>query len=159
MTMPMSHIACEGAPSARAQRGTLLVAGLAVWLCLADLGFIDARAIAQEFVGEHRWRTAKGPTVLMLEEEKAAKPGSEFKECANGCPVMIVIPAGKFTMGSPKDELDRQASEGPQHEVRLARAIRRLQVRGGIRRMGCLRCHGWVPASRRPLGTWADAGD
>jgi formylglycine-generating enzyme required for sulfatase activity len=38
-------------------------------------------------------------------------------ECASGCPVMIVIPAGKFTMGSPESELDRRASEGPQHKV------------------------------------------
>src|SRR5688572_28901432 len=68
--MPVSNIACEGAPSARAQRGTLLVGGLAVWLCLADLGFIDARAIAQEFVGMYRWRTAKGPTVRTSEKEK-----------------------------------------------------------------------------------------
>src|SRR5688500_13478652 len=90
MTMPMSHISCQGAPSARAQRGSVAAASSAVLLCLADLGFFDARAIAQEFVGQHRWRTAIGPTVLTLEEEKAAKPGSEFEECANGCPVMIV---------------------------------------------------------------------
>ena len=108
MTMPMSHIACKGAPSGRAQRGTPLVAGLTVLLCLADLGFIDARAIAQEFVEMYRWRTAMGPTVMTLEEEKAAKPGSEFKECSSGCPVMIVIPSGKFSMGSPENELDWQ---------------------------------------------------
>src|SRR5262245_31691654 len=35
---------------------------------------------------------------------QAATPGSDFKECANGCPVMIVIPAGKFIMGSPENE-------------------------------------------------------
>jgi formylglycine-generating enzyme required for sulfatase activity len=31
-------------------------------------------------------------------------PGSEFEECARLCPVMIVIPAGSFVMGSPKHE-------------------------------------------------------
>ena len=130
MTMPTSRIACEGAPSARAQRGTLLVAGLTALLCLADLGFIDARAVAQEFMGMYRWRTAMGPAVPTLEEEKAAKAGSEFKECASGCPVMIVIPAGKFTMGSPEHEPDRQTSEGPQHEVTLARpfAVSKFEV-------------------------------
>jgi formylglycine-generating enzyme required for sulfatase activity len=30
---------------------------------------------------------------------------------------MLLIPAGTFTMGSPKDEPDRQPREGPQHEV------------------------------------------
>ncbi|MBD2115091.1 MULTISPECIES: formylglycine-generating enzyme family protein [Cyanophyceae] len=33
---------------------------------------------------------------------------------------MMQIPAGTFLMGSPKDELERQTSEGPQHEVTLS---------------------------------------
>ncbi|MDG4595667.1 MAG: SUMF1/EgtB/PvdO family nonheme iron enzyme [Candidatus Contendobacter sp.] len=32
-------------------------------------------------------------------------------------PEMVVIPAGKFLMGSPEDESERQISEGPQHPV------------------------------------------
>jgi len=36
---------------------------------------------------------------------------------------MIIIPAGKFIMGSPENELDRRASEGPQHEVTIAKAF------------------------------------
>ena len=32
---------------------------------------------------------------------------------------MMQIPAGTFMMGSPEGELDRSASEGPQHEVRI----------------------------------------
>jgi hypothetical protein len=44
MTMPISRIACEVAPTARGQRGTLLVTRLTVLFCLADLGFIDAGA-------------------------------------------------------------------------------------------------------------------
>src|ERR1700738_5193981 len=86
-------------------RGRVLVAGLIVLLCLADLGVIDPGAIAQEVVGQYRWRMAMDPTVLTVEQEKAkaAKPGSDFNECANGCPAMIVIPAGKFIMGSSED--------------------------------------------------------
>ena len=77
-------------------RGRVLVAGLIVLLCLAGLGFIDPGAIAQDVVGQYRWRMAMNPSVLTVEQEKAkaAKPGSDFKECANGCPAMIVIPAG-----------------------------------------------------------------
>jgi len=75
---------------------------------------------------------AMDPTVLTIEQEKtqAAKPGSDFKECANGCPVMIVIPAGKFIMGPPENEPDRNASEGPQHEVTVAKpfAVSKLEV-------------------------------
>jgi formylglycine-generating enzyme required for sulfatase activity len=64
------------------------------------------------------------PIVLTVEEEKAkaAKPGSDFKECT-GCPVMIVLPGGRFWMGSPDDEPDREPSEGPQHEVVIANSI------------------------------------
>ena len=36
---------------------------------------------------------------------------------------MIVVPAGKFTMGSPETEKDRLEDEGPQHEVTIARPL------------------------------------
>jgi formylglycine-generating enzyme required for sulfatase activity len=48
-----------------------------------------------------------------------AKPGTEFSDCANNCPRMIVVPAGKFMMGSPESEDGRYAGESPQHEVRI----------------------------------------
>jgi formylglycine-generating enzyme required for sulfatase activity len=113
-------------------RGRVLVAGLIILLCLAGLGFIDPGAIAQEVVGQYRWRVTMDPTVLTVEQEKAkaAKPGSDFMECANGCPVMIVIPAGKFIMGSPENEPDREASEGPRHEVTVSKpfAVSKFEV-------------------------------
>jgi formylglycine-generating enzyme required for sulfatase activity len=116
----------------RAKRARVLIAGLIVLLCLAGLGLIDPGPSAQEFGGPQGWRTAMGPTVLTVEQEKAkaANPGSDFKECANDCPVMIVIPAGKFTMGSPENEADRLTSEGPQHEVTLAQpfAVSKFEV-------------------------------
>jgi formylglycine-generating enzyme required for sulfatase activity len=34
---------------------------------------------------------------------------------------MIVVPAGKFTMGSPESEKGRSGDEGPQHEVTIAK--------------------------------------
>ena len=34
---------------------------------------------------------------------------------------LMLIPAGKFTMGSPLDEPNRVANEGPQHEVTISR--------------------------------------
>lgn len=33
---------------------------------------------------------------------------------------LVLIPPGKFLMGSPPDELEREDSEGPQHEVTIA---------------------------------------
>jgi hypothetical protein len=123
--------------STERMRGRVLVAGLIVPLCLADLGFIEPAAIAQDVVGQHRWRVAMDPTAVTVEQEKAkaAKPGSDFRECASGCPVMIVIPAGKFMMGSPENEPDREAGEGPQHEVTVAKpfAVSASSVRRGYR--------------------------
>jgi len=107
-------------------------AGFTILLCLMDLGFVDIRAVAQEMVGQARWRMTVNATVLTVEQEKAraAEPGSDFKECASGCPVMVVIPAGKFMMGSPENEPDREATEGPRHEVTVAEpfAVSKFEV-------------------------------
>jgi formylglycine-generating enzyme required for sulfatase activity len=45
-------------------------------------------------------------------------PGTTFKDC-EGCPEMVVIPPGSFTMGSPSDEARRRKDEGPQHRVNI----------------------------------------
>jgi len=60
-------------------------------------------------------------SVLTTEQEKAAveTTGSQFRECAPACPLMVVIPMGKFTMGSSGNETDRTSGEGPQHEVAI----------------------------------------
>ncbi len=44
------------------------------------------------------------------------KPGDVFRDCP-GCPEMVVIPAGSFTMGSPSHEVERKSNEGPQRRV------------------------------------------
>ena len=43
---------------------------------------------------------------------------------------MVVVPAGKFMMGSPESEEDRFDDEGPQHEVTIAKpfAVGRTEV-------------------------------
>jgi formylglycine-generating enzyme required for sulfatase activity len=69
-------------------------------------------------------RLSAAPTVLTMEQEKStaevAGSDNEFRECAVACPVMVVVPAGEFTMGSSEAELGRTAREGPQHEVTIA---------------------------------------
>ena len=42
--------------------------------------------------------------------------GRAFRDC-HGCPLMRLLPAGKFLMGSSNREAGRNSSEGPQHEV------------------------------------------
>ena len=131
-TMPQRCRLAERASLARVRRGSVMVAALILLLGLAGLGVVDRAAIAQQVVAQHRWRMAMDPTVLTVKQEtaKAARPGSGFKECASGCPVMIVIAAGKFIMGSPESEADRDASEGPQHEVTIAKpfAVSKFEV-------------------------------
>jgi len=62
------------------------------------------------------------PPVLTVAQENdgTKRPRSEFRECAVVCPLMVVIPAGKFTMGSPEDEAGRTVGEGPRHDVAIA---------------------------------------
>jgi formylglycine-generating enzyme required for sulfatase activity len=59
--------------------------------------------------------------VLAAEAERTLRPGDSFKECANNCPEMVVVPAGNFMMGSPASEPSRYNNEGPQHNVVLTR--------------------------------------
>jgi formylglycine-generating enzyme required for sulfatase activity len=121
-----------GSSAAPARHGRIRVAGLLALLYIASPGFLDPGIIAQEVRAQYRWRMAMEPAALTAEQEtaQAARPGSEFRECANGCPAMIVIPAGKFIMGSPESEPDRNASEGPPHEVTIAKpfAVSKLEV-------------------------------
>ena len=39
------------------------------------------------------------------------------------CPQLVMIPAGRFLMGSPEDEAERWDDEGPQHEVTITKAF------------------------------------
>ncbi len=70
------------------------------------------------------------PTSAGQEKEQSARSGTEFMDCADVCPAMIVVPAGRFTMGSPKQERGRYADEGPQHEVTIAQpfAVSKFEV-------------------------------
>ena len=48
------------------------------------------------------------------------EPGIRFSDCPE-CPLMVVVSAGSFMMGSPSSEADRRDSEGPVHEVTIDR--------------------------------------
>jgi formylglycine-generating enzyme required for sulfatase activity len=67
---------------------------------------------------------------LAAARERALKPQETFKECAKACPVTVVIPVGRFTMGSPAGETGRLPREGPQHEVTIAKpfAVSKFEV-------------------------------
>jgi formylglycine-generating enzyme required for sulfatase activity len=66
---------------------------------------------------------------LCAAEERSLKPKDVFKECEQ-CPEMVVVPAGRFTMGSPNSEKDRDPDEGPQRTVTVGKpfAVGRFHI-------------------------------
>jgi formylglycine-generating enzyme required for sulfatase activity/class 3 adenylate cyclase len=121
MAPTAEYLAASQKLAAAGRRSARLVQTVIYTLFLCIIAGLVA-FINQAFLREHyQWHIVMRPTVLTaeLEKQKAAKPGSDFKECANGCPTMIVVPAGKFTMGSPVSDKDRNNDEGPQREVTI----------------------------------------
>ena len=115
---------------------------LVVLLTVGGLLWLEGPYLKEQY----HWFTAMGPRVLRLDGERALKPGSEFAECTGGCPTMVVVPAGKFMMGSADGVgLD---TEHPQHEVTIAKpfAVSKYEVTscrvGRVRR--CWRLSGNV---------------
>lgn len=113
------------------------------------------------------------PAPMRSLAQLAERPGERFRDCA-ACPEMVVVPAGRFIMGSPQGEAGRHPREGPQQEVTIARpyAVARLELTraqwnaclldGSVQgdEPG-LRCTHWPGAGPddAPLGglTWEDA--
>jgi formylglycine-generating enzyme required for sulfatase activity len=50
------------------------------------------------------------------------RAGQTFRDCPE-CPQMVVVPAGRFIMGSPAEEQGRDKDEGPPHAVSIPKAI------------------------------------
>jgi formylglycine-generating enzyme required for sulfatase activity len=126
--------AAENKARGRARRAQALVYALLVGVIVGLVGWINQAPLKAEatwFFTERPYMLASvRPYVLTADAERALKPRASFRECAANCPEMIVVPAGEFLMGSPTTEPGRQADEGPQHKVTIARpfAVSRFDV-------------------------------
>jgi len=60
------------------------------------------------------------PQILTTAQERGLKAQDAFRECSL-CPEMVVIPAGRFMMGSPSGEPGRRNEEDPYPEVVVPR--------------------------------------
>jgi hypothetical protein len=80
---------------------------------LLRLILLEACSSVDQVFAEATMPFSAGPTVLTVEREKhlGHTAGSEFRECAIACPIMVIIPAGKHTIGSPEDEGGRTKGE------------------------------------------------
>ena len=109
------------------------------WLYLAaGLDSAEAAAewdaLAKEMTAKERAEARKLPRswrsrVQAVAEKKAKEelkrkfpPGEAFRDC-EGCPEMVIVPAGSFTMGSPASDADRNDDEGPQHRVTISQPL------------------------------------
>jgi formylglycine-generating enzyme required for sulfatase activity len=119
----LSHKAAQR----RKLRGQGVIGALATVIVLGLLAYWNDQALKELY----HWFTHVRGSVLTAQTERTLNPGETFSECAKTdgdyskyCPQMVVLPAGKFTMGSPATEKDRdENNEGPQHEVTIARSF------------------------------------
>ena len=89
---------------------------------------VDGQGTVEIQLDVSRWDvtvTERSLVVVGEPEEPEEEPvpdggqvGETFRDCA-ACPLMIEVPPGSFTMGSPSGEEGRDSDEGPQHEVRI----------------------------------------
>ena len=75
--------------------------------------------------------SATAPASVPGVSAPVAQAGQVFKDCAE-CPEMVVIPGGRFLMGSPESEPLRYRDEGPQRWVDVTRfAMGKFEVTQG----------------------------
>jgi formylglycine-generating enzyme required for sulfatase activity len=99
---------------------TALICIISSLFWLGALTWVETGAPAETA----KQRSSAAPIVLTQNQAKGVgKAVSEFRDCAVACPLMVVIPAGTFTMGSSENEVGRTAGEGPQHEVTIAEPL------------------------------------
>ena len=101
----------------------------ASWRWLAGATALAVGALARvglEVLGDVRRRLVEGLAVVVLAGVGLVwlvggswRPGYVFSDC-NGCPKLVVVPAGEFMMGSPVTEEGRYDNEEPRRRVAVS---------------------------------------
>jgi formylglycine-generating enzyme required for sulfatase activity len=114
------------AASLRALKGLKRTVNIALATRKVMLPILNDRSRLAETALAARFRV--GARAIMLCIGAAGRAGLKLPDRAifvDGddplMPEMVVIPAGRFIMGSPEDEAERSDDEGPQREVRVRR--------------------------------------
>jgi formylglycine-generating enzyme required for sulfatase activity len=159
---------------ARARRMRALIYVLLIGTITGLIGWINQAYFKERmnwFITMRPYMVANFlPHVLSADRERALRPGGSFRECAKDCPEMVVVPEGKFMMGSPPDEKGRYDNEGPQHPVTIKRpfAVSKYEVTfadwdacvsvGGCPQEGRADDSGWGRGNRPVIDvSWDDA--
>src|SRR5438046_10092403 len=112
-----------------------------------DAGTLSEKftGLARVMSGKYDWKPAQGvrsvadvfKTALPPARKQTPAPGTSFRDCSNGCPEMVVVPQGRFTMGAPAGEearenwpIERRGRSVPQHLVTIRHklAIAKFEV-------------------------------
>jgi formylglycine-generating enzyme required for sulfatase activity len=139
------------------------IGGLVLVLLLIGVAWWQQDVLKEQY----QWRIVMGPSVLTPAQERALARGQQFSECTLGCPTMVVIPAGSFTMGSLENEKDRSDHEGgPQHTVTIGKRFAAGKVDVSFAEWdACVdpgacppaSAHGWDRDHRSVNVSWNDA--
>ena len=75
----------------------------------------EAQRLADLVAQEHRNREARESSSetkrKTADARQTLQPGQTFRDCSDGCPEMVVVPAGNYWMGSPGTEAKRRDDE------------------------------------------------
>jgi formylglycine-generating enzyme required for sulfatase activity len=96
----------------RRRRVQAAIAALVLLLVVGGLGWLN-QAYLQE---QYYWQFGMRPTVLTRAEERERQPKDPVQDCDSGCPDLVVIPAGKFTVGALEVSIANPFAAG-KHEV------------------------------------------
>ena len=76
----------------------------------------NAKTAAATATGADQTQQASPPTRALVQQVRRQSPqpaqgpapGTEFRDCSNGCPEMVMLPQGRFVMGAPPGEEERE---------------------------------------------------